>query len=103
MIVVCECYCHHYCNISTPLFEALVHCLALRLVTSSEGAEETEEDKKKVLIEYFLLVNNSFQFQHLCHINRILMFHLQSKDLGYRTSSKIEKRPTEDHPCNLTR
>jgi len=55
------------------LVRALVHCLALRLVTSSEGGEETEEDKKK------------------------------SQDKGYRTSSKIEKRPTEDHPCNLTR
>jgi len=53
------------------LVQALVHCLALRLVTSSEGAEETEEEEKK--------------------------------DTGYRTSSKIEKRPTEDHPCNLTR
>lgn len=56
------------------LVQALVHCLALRLVTSSEGGGDTEEDKKK-----------------------------QAQDKGYRTSSKIEKRPTEDHPCNLTR
>ena len=30
--------------------QALVHCLALRLVTSSEGGGDTEEDKKKVSI-----------------------------------------------------